>query len=276
MAVTPPPSSERAGFASAADRGGPSSPDGGRGGARLLVMLLCLLPVLAACATKSDIRDLGDEMQEVAARQEALIRELQEEQEILRDSIRVLSGQFGEHRIQMGRTLRGLEDHLVRVQELAGLSQQELAALRDQMDRRPLPTAPGRGGTPAGGGGEARVIYEDAMTQFRRGALTSARLGLEEVVAEFPNHELTPSARYYLADILVQEDQLEEAIAAFEEIVEYHPDADRVPNALYRIGLLHREMGDQDEARSYLERVVNTWPESDVADLARSALRDMG
>lgn len=251
-------------------------PRRGRGGVGLLFVGLLLLP-LAACATKGDVRDLGTEIRELQARQEALIREVQAEQRVLRDSIQQLSSRAGDHRIQLARTLRDLEDQLIRVQELAGLSQQELAGLRDQMDRRPVaaPGDPGFRGDQGGGAG-AQAIYDDAMAQFRRGSLTSARFGFQEVVDRFPDHELAPSARYYLADIMVQEGDLEAAIRAFEEIAEYHPDTPRVANALYRIGLLYRELGENNEARSYLERVVNTWPDSDVADLARSALRELG
>lgn len=246
----------------------------GGGGVRLLLLGLLLLP-LAACATKGDVRVLQGEIRDLARQQEALMRELQSEQNRQADSVAALSSQFGQYQIQWARSIRDMEDQLIRVQELAGMSQQELAGLRDQMDRRPA------GGTFGGtsprmeGGGEAVAIYDDAMTQFRRGSLTSARMGLEGIVDRFPNHELTPSARYYLADILVQQDALEEAIEAFLQIPEFHPEAERVPDAMYRVGLLYRELGDSSEARSYLERVVNTWPESDAASMARRTLDEM-
>ena len=244
------------------------------GGVRLLVAVLLVVP-LAACATKGDIRDLQGEVRSLAERQEALMREIQADQREQSDSLQVLASRFGEHRTQLSRTLRDMEDSLLRVGELVGVSQQELAALRDQMDRRPMPaTQPGAGGLDVGG--EAQEIYDDAMTQYRRGSTTSARLGLEEVVERFPNHQLTPSARYFLADIMVQNDELEEAIDAFLEILEYHPEADRAASALYRVGLIYRELGDDAEARSYLERVVNTWPDSAAADMAQRVLDEMG
>lgn len=243
-------------------------------GVRLLLAGFLLLP-LAACATKGDVRSLQGEIRELAERQEALMREIQSGQEVHGDSIYALSSRFGQHQIQVNRTFRDLEDQLIRVQELAGMSQQELAALRDQMDRRPA-TGGFEGFSGLDDAGEAVSIYDEAMTQYRRGSTTSARLGLEEVVERFPNHELTPSARYFLADILVQDDDLDGAIDAFLEIPEYHPEADRVPYALYRVGLLYRELNEREEARNYLERVVNTWPDSDAASMARRALDEMG
>ncbi len=247
------------------------------GGGVCLFLLFALLIPLTGCATKADVRDLRGEIRELSQRQEALMRELRAEQRAQGDSIGVLSERSRQHQLQLSRQLRDMEDQLIRVQELAGLSQQELAALRDQMDRRSQQELFGPAGAgDVGGSGEAREIYEEAMTQYRRGSLTAARFGLEDVVESFPNHPLTPSARYFLADIMAQQDELEAAVEAFLRIPEFHPDAERVPYALYRVGLLHQELGNRGEAREFLERVVNTWPDSDVADMARRALQELG
>lgn len=245
------------------------------GGIGLLLVAVLLIP-LAGCATKADVRDLQGEIRELSQRQEALMRELRAEQRAQGDTLGALSERSRQHQLQLNRQLRDMEDQLIRVQELAGISQQELAALRDQMERRPQQDLFGPGATDPGGGGEAREIYEEAMTQYRRGSLTAARFGLEDVVESFPSHPLAPSARYFLADIMAQQDELEDAIRAFLRIPEFHPDAERVPYALYRVGLLHQELGNRSEAREALERVVNTWPDTEVADMARRALAELG
>ncbi len=246
---------------------------------RLLLVAALLVP-LAACATKRDMRDLQTEFRELNARQEALLRELQRDQRTTRDSVRALSGEFAEHRAQVGGQFRAMEDLILRVQELAGLSQQELAGLRDQMARQRTqggfePGFPGGGEVPTGGGGVADDIYEAAMTQLRRGGYTSARLGFEDLIERFPNHRLTPHARYHLADVAAQEGDAEEALRLFQQVGEFHPDSDRVPDALYRVGMIHRDRGETSRAREAFDRVVNTWPDSPAADLARDALRQL-
>ena len=238
--------------------------------------LLLLLP-LVGCATKADVRDLREEIRELNSRQEALLRELQRQGEAQGDSIRVLAEDFRSHQGRVAGQFRNLEDLVLRTEELAGISQQEIAAIRDQMEvpRRGVP-----GGErsdlddPFGGGAEES--YEQAISLLRRGSTTAARMGFQGVVEQYPNHPLAPEARYHLADILVQEGNLEEAIHAFQRIGELHPGADRVPDAYYRVGALHRELGSDSEARSWLERVVNTWPDSGAADLARELLREIG
>lgn len=247
------------------------------GAARLLRSLvgIALLIPLAACATKRDVRDLQTEIREISSRQEALLRELQRDQSAIGDSVQRLSRAFEQHRGQISGRFQTLEDLIFRVQELAGLSQQEMAALRDQMALQRQAPVRFDPGSPAAGGGVASDIYDAAMTQLRRGSLTSARMGFEDLIDRFPNHELTPHARYHLADIAVQEGDREAAIEAFESVARFHPDSERVPDALYRVGMLFLEAGESARAREYLDRVVNTWPESGAADLARSALRQI-
>lgn len=242
----------------------------------LLLAALLLLP-LTACATKADVRDLRNEIRELNSRQETLLRELQRQQEGQRDSIQALSSEFQSHQARVGGQFRNLEDLVLMVQELAGISQQEIAGLRDYLDsaRQGLEFRDPFQREDAGSQG-AEESYSQAMDFLRRGSTAAARMGFEDVVESFPNHPLASEARYHLADLLVQEERLEEALEAFLRIGELHPDADRVPDAYYRAALLYRELGDVDEARRYLERVVNTWPDSGAADLARETLRDLG
>jgi tol-pal system protein YbgF len=250
----------------------------GGGGLRVLLVAVLLVP-LAACATKADIRDLRDELRELSQRQEALLREIQADERVTRDSVRALGVQVSEHRAQMGRTLRDLEEQIIRIQELSGLNQQEIAGLRDQMERRPLTQQQGAFGgmlPPTQAGGTAQGLYDESMAQYSRGNFAAARMGLEEIVQNFPTHELAPSAMFYLADMLHEEDDLAGAIQGFLRIQQFHPDSDRVPEALFRVGMIHVERGEPTEARGYLERVVRTYPDTDAAAEAERALRRLG
>jgi tol-pal system protein YbgF len=266
MNVTPP--SVRAGTLSEKLRMG--------GGARRLILMAVVALSLGGCATKRDIRDLGENLQVLNAQQADLIRELRREQARLQDSVQVLSVAQLEMRAIFLRRMVDLQEDLLRLQEVTGISQQQLAAIRDQMDRARSSIPSGgfvfdeSGG--GGGGGAAEEIYNEALTAHGRGSFGAARLGFQEVVERFPGHTLAPEARYFLADIMEQEGESAEALAAFLRIAELHPAAPRVPEALYRAGLIHRSRGEQAEARRLFERVVNTWPNSPAAQLARAYL----
>ena len=239
-----------------------------------------LLVLLGGCATKSDVRDLQDEIRELYAQQQALLQQLRESQRAHQDSISGVARSLQDGRAETARRMTNIEDQLLTIQELAGLSQQQVASLRDQMERDRAQRTfgpPGMFGASARarGSDQASELYEAAQTQFARGTLSAARVGFQQVVDQYGSHELAPEARYYLADILNQEGNPEDAIEAFLEIPEFHPTAPRVPDALYRVGRLQMELGNRDDAEEYFERVVNTWPDSGAADLAREELRDL-
>jgi tol-pal system protein YbgF len=240
-------------------------------------LVLLLVGVLPACATKRDVRDLQALVSELHAQNQALLRELQEAQLDQGAALDVLAETLQESRAESARRMMNIEDQLLTVQELAGLSQQQLASLRDQYerDRQEDRTAGfGTGGFGPGGGaaGGAQELYDAAITQFNRGTYAAARVGFEQIVAEHGSDPLAPEARYYLAQILQNEGDVEGAIEAFLEIPEFHPTAERVPDAYYWAGRLHLGLGNVDQATQYFERVVNTYPDSVVADMAREEL----
>ncbi len=54
------------------------------------------------------------------------------------------------------------------------------------------------------------------------GANNTARVAFQQFLQQYPNDPLAPNAQYYLADILVQENRLEEAVQAFLRIPEFY------------------------------------------------------
>jgi tol-pal system protein YbgF len=241
--------------------------------------LIVFLGAVAGCATKADVRDLRDDILELSSQQQALLRELQEAQQDQEDSISEVGQTLQDIRADSFRRMSSIEEQLLTIQELTGLSQQQVASLRDQMERdraqRSFGPPTAFGTDAAGEEGQVREVYDAALSQYQRGTLGAARLGFQQIVDQYGSDELAPEARYYLAEILQREGNLEEAIDAFNEIAQFHPTSPRVPNALYRVGLLQLELGNREEAEQFLERVVNTWPDSMAADLARDELRDL-
>jgi tol-pal system protein YbgF len=126
-----------------------------------------------------------------------------------------------------------------------------------------------------GGVGAANDLYQSGVTQFRRGQYSAARIAFGDIVDSYPNDPVAPDARFFLAQILVEEGEAEEALEAFLQIPEYHPASERAPEAYYHAALLYLELGDRAEAERHLDLVINTWPESDAAALARDTVREL-
>jgi len=253
--------------------------------------VLLLTGTVSGCATKGDLRDVQTDIRELAEQQEALLTEIDRQNRMTLDTLRTQSSQLTDVRGNVSQQLRQVVDQLERLTELTGQNQRALQALRDQLvalERRGAYGGgmAGGGGTmggDAGGDGEAmgdvpapEVAYTEANSHFNRGSLTAARIGFQQFLQAYPNHDLAPLAHAKLADILVQEERFEEAIEAFERIPELYPGHQQVPDAIYRIGVMHMELGEMQAARRAFERVINSYPDSGMADLARDRLEEIG
>ncbi len=267
--------------------GGSSVLARGRPGFGILIGLSLVL-ILGACATKGDVRELREDMRALADRQERLLNELERLHWVTQDSIRQQSRMLTGIRGEMNQRILDVQDQVIELQALTGQSQQVLAGLRDQLEdqrRQAAQPAPGTGGQPwwmwdaedadPGDAEGARELFNAAVTQFNRGSLGTARRAFEDFRERFPDHQLTPDVRYFLAEIQAQEGDREEAIEGFLRIQELHPTAVRVPDALLRVGELYLEGEEYELAEEYLERVVNTYPDTDAADAAEERLRDL-
>src|SRR6266702_969111 len=92
--------------------------------------------------------------------------------------------------------LLSVQQQLVSVQELTGQSQQRLTELRTRIEARAQQPDPvvaaggapvGPSGNPAGPGPDQ--MYDVALQQYRRGSVSTARLGFREFLRVFPTHE---------------------------------------------------------------------------------------
>ena len=240
---------------------------------------------LGGCATKGDLRNLRLEIQALAARQDSLFSNLHREAASTQDTLREATTQLFDFRGDIARHLVAINESLARLEALTGENQRGISGVRDQLANLRRGTAgpaltegaPVEGIQEATRGttSDAESIYNAAVAQFNRGSLATARTAFQQFLQAFPRHRLAPDAEFYLADILVQEDRVEDALDAFLEIPQLFPTASKVPDAMYRAALLQIELGRTDDARAVLERVVNTYPSSGVATLARDKLREI-
>jgi len=237
-----------------------------------------------ACATKGDLRAVRLELTGLAERQDSLLSVLARQNASTQDTLRLQNDQLFAIRGDVSRQLEQILDELVTLLELTGQNQRGIASLRDQLEglrRGAVAAAPGATPGPDDLGGQvsssglAEQTYNTAVTLHQRGSLGTAQRAFEDFLGLYGAHVLAPQARFYLGDILEQQDRLQEAIQAFSQIPELHPTAPRVPDALYRIGLLHIALEDRQEGIRFLERVANSYPESDAAVLAQERLGEL-
>jgi TolA-binding protein len=239
---------------------------------------------LSGCATKGDLRSVQDEIGALAAQQRQALEELSGLNLAVQDTLRGQSDALFESRGDVNRRLREIQQEILTLQELLRMNQQSLAKIENLLLSQPAggmsptrtDTEPGQGLDVEARAGGPVELYNAAVVQYNNGSLNTARLAFQRFLMEYPYDALADDALYFLADILVQEDRLEEAISAFLRIPELHPTRERVPDALFRVGLIYIELDQLDDAREYLRRVVNTHSDSGAAALARQKLAEIG
>ena len=244
--------------------------------------LVLALGLTAGCALKGDVRKVELQVQALKADLAKSDAARLAERDTTLAAIRLLQQALSTQQsylVQMRGDLRtelqSVQQQLVAVQELSGLSQQRITELRSRLEARqqqdagaaPATGAPvGPSGTPAGPGPDQ--MYEVSLQQYRRGSLATARLGFREFLRVFPTHERAADALFYIGESFEQAAP-DSAGAVYDQLVRSYPNSPRAPSALYKQGLLAEQRGDRATARNFYSRVIAGYPRSPEADLAR-------
>lgn len=236
---------------------------------------LALLPLLGACATKRDLRDLTGEVQALRASQEAALREIQRQNEMILDS---LGTQIVRSRGDLGNQLVQMEQQLVQIQELTGQGQRRLSELREDIEARAaaINSAPpsATSATPAAGNPEA--LFNTARAALERGSLATGRAGFEEFLRLHPEHRLAADAQFFVGESYAEGRDPARALEAYARVIEVYPTSPQAPAALLRAGVLELSRRNTAEARALFNRVVTAYPDSREAPTARAQLQTLG
>jgi tol-pal system protein YbgF len=254
-----------------------------------LVLLGALLT--AGCATKGDVQMVQGEVAllkaEMARRDStraAQLGEVVRMQQAVMDSLGVTRRAVAQLKGDLGPDLYNIQQQLVQLQELTGQSQQRLTELRTRLEARSAQMetglAPGDTAAPISGGAtgasaSADQMYEASLAQLRRGSLSTARLGLREMLRAHPTSERAPDALYFIGQSYASENP-DSALAYYSQVVDKFPQSPRAASALYNLGLLAERRKDTARAKEAYQRVSQAYPQSDEAALARDRLKALG
>jgi tol-pal system protein YbgF len=253
---------------------------------------------LGACVTKGDVQLVQGEVALLRAEtlrrdstRAAELAEVIQLQQRIMDSLSSSRRAMGQLKGDVASDLYNIQQQLVQLQELTGQSQQRLSELRTQLEARgaqiestgpgtAAPAAPGDTAQPQPGGpssssASADQMYEASLAQLRRGSTSTARLGLRELLRNYPTSPRAPDALYFIGQSFAAENP-DSAAAYYSQVVDKYPTSARAPSALYNLGLLAERRKDTAKAKDAYQRVVQKYPQSDEAALARDRLRALG
>ena len=195
-----------------------------------------------AATTRMD--EARDEMQRIAARQDAQERALQE--------------------------IRGNAD---RVKEI----EKRLAALEERIGK--LAAAPAAAPAPAPESPREwkspEEMYEVAVGQVKGGDPKKGRETLSDFAAKYPDHKLIPNVLYWKGEAFYAEKDFENAILTFQDVVDKYPRGEKAPDAMYKQGLSFLALNDKTNARVLLDLVPKKYPKSKAAEMAKKKLKEI-
>ena len=243
--------------------------------------------VLAGClASKTDIAMLQTDLQTMRAESARgdSARRVQIDQALAQlaranDSVRAISVRLAKLQGDVANDHFQMTREIIQLQELSGQSTRRLQELRGALEERApaasAAPAPGDSARAAAAPGPGQ-LFQSSLDQLRRGSISVARGGFEELLRSYPTYEDAPEAMVYIAETYAAERNQVAADSVYGLVVERYPRSPKAATALYKRAQILRSAGQGAAARAALERIVREYPRSDEAALAREQLRTLG
>ena len=197
--------------------------------------------------------------------------------QVLQGELQTLRGMMEEQGFQIERLARDQKEQYVDLD-------QRILTLRNGA-ASPLPPAANtatvgssasrspQGGQPAGAlatqSEQERQDYAAAISLTKNRAFADAAAGFQKVLADYPNGQYAPNCYYWLGELFLEQNEIENARQHFVQVVNLYPDHLKVPDALYKLGVIYHRLDDSQRALEHLNRVRNEHPDSSAAGLAQ-------
>jgi tol-pal system protein YbgF len=120
-----------------------------------------------------------------------------------------------------------------------------------------------------------RAEYERVLAYFKEGNLEGSREGFSAFLAEYPNSDLAPNARYWLGESHYGRKDYKQAIDSYDRVELDYPQSEKVPAAILKKGFAYLALKDKKRASSAFKQVVTLYPKSPEAGKAYDKLNQM-
>jgi len=183
----------------------------------------------------------------------------------LRDELRDLRGMVEEQ----GNTIRLLkqrqvDDYLDLDRRLSGLTASGVSASLQS------PTGSSAGGakatvpssgvsSPASPTDSAeKAAYDKAYGILKSGQVDTAKQAFKSYLTQYPKGRYVANGQYWLGEIYMLDNQLQEAGKAFAVVVEQYPAHRKMLDASFKLGKVYHLQGKNEQAKALLSKVAAT------------------
>lgn len=120
-----------------------------------------------------------------------------------------------------------------------------------------------------------REAYQSAFDLMKARQFDQSIGAFSRLVTDYPNGQYTPNAFYWLGELYLAQQNMEQARQSFMQVINLYPDHPKVPDTLYKLGVTYHRLGDNSRAMDYFNQVRSQYPQSSAAGLAASYQQEL-
>jgi len=119
----------------------------------------------------------------------------------------------------------------------------------------------------------AQSLYQQALQLVQQnGDFAQSRDLFNQFIQQYPAHDLSVNAAYWIGETYYGDKQYESAILQFQDVIQKFPEHQKIPAALMKQGLAFYALGDTSNAQVILNKVIADYPDSPEAQKAQTRL----
>ena len=115
-------------------------------------------------------------------------------------------------------------------------------------------------------------LWSNSMRLLDNSRYSEAAENLRLLILSYPEGSYTGDAYFWLGEIYLVQEMLEDSLEIFNSFVIKFDDHSRIPDALYKIAAVYINLEKFDLADNFLQEVISNYPNSGAALLAEQDL----
>ena len=192
----------------------------------------------------------------------------------LGDTLRALGDDLSRFKAVQATTLADLQLQLESIQQIVGVTQQQLRRQAAQAEAN-REAANNVAGSDSGAKEGPKLMYQVGMDQLQKTAYGQARSIFQEIIDKFPADTLVADAMFQIGMTYYLDKADAKADSVFAAVVRLHGKSDRAAGALYKRGSINEAAGRTSAARAIYQQLIKDYPQAPETVLARGRLSSL-
>jgi len=119
------------------------------------------------------------------------------------------------------------------------------------------------------------VLYNQSFELLRSKQHADAIEGFERFLDQYPNHDYSDNAMYWMGEAYYDIQNYEKAQECFDKVIALYQDGNKVPDAMLKSALCQYNSGNKGQAREMMDRLVTAYPLTGAAGIAKKKIAEL-